>query len=838
MPNTTSPLIIGRDLLQGYHFNGYLDELRLWNVARSQSQIAGNMNRALTGTEPGLTAYWGFNGTPTNSAVLTGSACDGTLSNAPIYVISGVPFVPAAITEAASGIRPTSARLNGTVNPGNLATTAWFEWGLTTNYGSGTAPTSFTATNAALGASNILTGLSLGQTYHYRVVATNNLGTVLGEDVSFTPQNSTNTVTTLNDSGSGSLRQTLAASTDGETIMFATTGTIILTTGELEITNSLTISGPGATNLSISGNAISRVLNISNPNAVVTIADVTICNGKAANGTNGSNGINGNYDITVGGTGSNGANGGGILNQGHLTLNRCILSNNSAGNGGIGGNGGSFEGIGDQGGCGGNGGNGGGIHNTGALLVLASTLANNSAGAGGNSGGGGVGGIGANGGNGSSAGNGGNGGGIYNSGTASISSSTLAYNPAGTGGNGGNGGSTDGSLYHGGCGGNGGNGGNGGGIFNEGILSLHFSTLASNATGANGAGGYGGLGIWGDGNNGTHGTSGNGGGVFNNATATAASLHNCLVVLNSAVSGGLDPDLSGDFTSQGYNLVRLTGNSSGLVNGLNHDLTGTPAAPINPLLSPLTNHGGPTPTLALLPGSPAIDAGDDTLTGTDQRGFARYSGQHVDIGAYELNAASLGYSAPIMTTPACTTSNVAPGLFSASFSFSVNPNGLNTTVWIDYGITASYGCSSVILSMGYTNVSVATNLTMTGFSPGTLYHYRVNASSPAGTTSSADQTFATTASGDLDGDGVVSEAEMNLIGQNYWSTTANYLTGLTSAGPGRFAFGLSNTAGLNFSVLMSSNLTDWTPLPNATGFYFDDPGASNAPVRFYRLRWP
>src|SRR5260370_1312301 len=57
--------------------------------------------------------------------------------------------------------------------------------------------------------------------------------------------------------------------------------------------------------------------------------------------------------------------------------------------------------------------------------------------------------------------------------------------------------------------------------------------------------------------------------------------------------------------------------------------------PRNPLLGALQDNGGPTPTMALLTGSPAVDAGDDTLTDPDQRGFPRPSGSHVDIGAFE-----------------------------------------------------------------------------------------------------------------------------------------------------------------------------------------------------------
>ena len=42
-------------------FNGGLDEVRLWNVVRTQSQVQAAMLSELTGTEPGLAAYWRFN---------------------------------------------------------------------------------------------------------------------------------------------------------------------------------------------------------------------------------------------------------------------------------------------------------------------------------------------------------------------------------------------------------------------------------------------------------------------------------------------------------------------------------------------------------------------------------------------------------------------------------------------------------------------------------------------------------------------------------------------------------------------------------------------------------
>jgi hypothetical protein len=72
------------------------------------------------------------------------------------------------------------------------------------------------------------------------------------------------------------------------------------------------------------------------------------------------------------------------------------------------------------------------------------------------------------------------------------------------------------------------------------------------------------------------------------------------------------------------------------VDGVNGDQVGTLAAPLDPLLGPLQANGGPTFTHALLPGSPAIDAGSG-VRGTDQRGFPRPFGGNSDIGAYELN---------------------------------------------------------------------------------------------------------------------------------------------------------------------------------------------------------
>src|SRR5205823_11074226 len=86
--------------------------------------------------------------------------------------------------------------------------------------------------------------------------------------------------------------------------------------------------------------------------------------------------------------------------------------------------------------------------------------------------------------------------------------------------------------------------------------------------------------------------------------------------------------------------------TNGSIGWVASDRAGNSGAPLNALLGPLRNNGGPTLTVSPLPGSPAIDAGDDALLAApfyltaDQRGFPRKSGTHVDIGAFEFQAAS------------------------------------------------------------------------------------------------------------------------------------------------------------------------------------------------------
>ena len=134
-------------------------------------------------------------------------------------------------------------------------------------------------------------------------------------------------------------------------------------------------------------------------------------------------------------------------------------------------------------------------------------------------------------------------------------------------------------------------------------------------------------------------SAGVGGGLF--SYGGLAEIQNTIVAGNT--SGGSASDIETSVAGS-YNLIG-TGGSGGLVNGVNGNIVGV----ANPGLDPngLQNNGGPTQTIALLPGSPAIDAGNNALavdpsTGlpliTDQRGvgFPRIVNGTVDIGAFEV----------------------------------------------------------------------------------------------------------------------------------------------------------------------------------------------------------
>jgi autotransporter-associated beta strand protein len=138
--------------------------------------------------------------------------------------------------------------------------------------------------------------------------------------------------------------------------------------------------------------------------------------------------------------------------------------------------------------------------------------------------------------------------------------------------------------------------------------------------------------------------TGTGGGVssydYSSSGGQTVTLTNTILAGNTA---GASPDI--DYTPNASNpgsisaTYSLIGNRNGagsgnlLVSNTNHNLVGTAASPVNPLLAPVGYYGGPTQTMPLLAGSPALGAGGSTPAG-DDRGFSR-TGLAPDIGAFQ-----------------------------------------------------------------------------------------------------------------------------------------------------------------------------------------------------------
>jgi hypothetical protein len=154
-------------------------------------------------------------------------------------------------------------------------------------------------------------------------------------------------------------------------------------------------------------------------------------------------------------------------------------------------------------------------------------------------------------------------------------------------------------------------------------------------------------------------TAGRGGGI--DVASGTVTLSHAILATNSGNVGSPDCFGSAGVVTSGYNVLG--------------DAAGCPVVPdaadvlgVDPLLGPLADNGGPTPTHALLPGSPATDAGSPappgagaaTCAAADQRGVVRPQGARCDAGAYEAGgpppavvpAAPAGCAGPPTTTPA------------------------------------------------------------------------------------------------------------------------------------------------------------------------------------------
>ncbi|MBL8801120.1 MAG: right-handed parallel beta-helix repeat-containing protein [Planctomycetes bacterium] len=129
-------------------------------------------------------------------------------------------------------------------------------------------------------------------------------------------------------------------------------------------------------------------------------------------------------------------------------------------------------------------------------------------------------------------------------------------------------------------------------------------------------------------------------GGWAHTSSGAAQVRNTIIASNFG-SVPAQPNISGSFQSLGHNLIGNPTGGVGFTNGVLGDQVGV----ANPGLAPLANNGGPTQTRALLPGSPAINAGDPLVFELfDQRGAPRSAGS-ADIGAFESQSTATYCSA-------------------------------------------------------------------------------------------------------------------------------------------------------------------------------------------------
>jgi len=464
---------------------------------------------------------------------------------------------------------------------------------------------------------------------------------------------------------------------DGGNVTFTCSGTITLT-ARITIAADTTIDGSGQA-VTISGNHTVRVFTV-NSGVTLNLIRLTVANGSAVDGggvhnsgtTTVSNSTfsdnRGGQDFAKGGgiynlgtlivsdstfsgnraSGATDGVGGGIFNLGQLTVSNSTFSANSASRGG----GGIFNYNGtttvSNSTFSGNG--GGGISNSGQLIVTNSAFSANLASRGG--------------------------GGIYNStGLATVSNSTFSANRAWYSSGGGiynrtgtvtvsnstfsanRGSSAAGGILNGGtltvrnCTLSDNSADNGGGIYNVGggDVTVTNSTFSGNLATRLGGGIFNGDGKVTVGNStfSDNGATDFGGGIFNEDYALSVTVINSTFSNNSARSGG-------DFHNRGLAMILKNtvvvnsvadANCSGIITdgggNLSYPDTICPGINRDPMLGPLQNNGGPTETMALGPGSAAIDAGNNAICAAepvnnlDQRGIVRPQGPQCDIGAVE-----------------------------------------------------------------------------------------------------------------------------------------------------------------------------------------------------------
>lgn len=415
------------------------------------------------------------------------------------------------------------------------------------------------------------------------------------------------TVTNTDDSGPGSFRQALTdanAAAGSDTIEFAIPNanpggsTIDLSSALPNITGDLTINGPGMDLLTLNRNSATSFTILSTGGNIV-INGLTVQNGLAPSSqqpgvpwstaygggiTNGGNLTINDCRITGNHVLSDVAYGGGISNGGQLTVNRTIISGNEARS--------RFIGTQRQGEYGSA--IYGGFFSSATLNDV--TITGN--------------------GHGSAA--------IYNDPATMIIRRSNIYGNA-TGGvynNIANVSVFDSSIYQ--------NAGGGIGSLgsSSGTLSITNSTIAENTGTGVTAGVSQQLNLYS-----CTIVSNDGGGVW---AISNSVFQNNIIAANNTAAGNNDVS-AGNGLSASFNLVGV-GSGTSIHNGVNGNIVGTAAAPIDPLLMPFNYYGGDMPVFIPMSMSPAVNAGSPVLySDHDERGVVRPVGLRQDMGAVEFN---------------------------------------------------------------------------------------------------------------------------------------------------------------------------------------------------------
>jgi len=259
------------------------DEVSIWNVALTQSQIQTYMHQPLQGTESGLVSYYRMNeGIGTNIYDYTTNANTGALSptaNPPTWIISGAQIQePPQLTTLPAAVNGASATLSGTLNPQGLNSGSWFRWGTTTAYGNVTATNTFAAGYGISTNTVTISGLSPG-TYYFQIVATNSSGTNYGVVRSFN-------ITAVYQLGSSNLLQGPAAGTSSVVLAVSPATLSWSVTANASWLHALTSSGAGSSNVIFSfdantGATRTGTLTIANQTLTVTQAGSTYVQANA-----------------------------------------------------------------------------------------------------------------------------------------------------------------------------------------------------------------------------------------------------------------------------------------------------------------------------------------------------------------------------------------------------------------------------------------------------------------------------------------------------------------------------------------------------------------------------